>query len=194
MGIKDTAYASLFDKKDLPYLYRLAEEVRATHNQQLVDDFNNKCQKKWNDHNPILEVGNKRIEFMQVSKADDLIVTTGITNIIDQILGATVVRWLYISVGTGSTAPVIGQTALTAIWSTIDMSLLGWRENAGTTLKFAGVFGETKISATITESGVFMPSSGPMLNRNVYTFNPISHVLNASAFVISSVIEFVPVV
>ena len=193
MGIKDITYASLFDKKDLPYLYRLVEEVRATHNQDLVNDFNNTLKKKWNDHNAYLQVSNKDIEILQVSKADDLVVTAGINFLIDQILGSTVVRWRYIWVGTGTTAPALAQTALTTPLFIVDMSLYGWREYAGSTLRFAGLFLETAATHTATEVGVFDNSGAVMLNRNMFSSNPIAHVVNQTGYVISSVVEFVPV-
>jgi len=194
MGIKDSCYASVFDKKDLPYVYRLAEEVRATHNQDLVTEFNNNLGKKWNDHNPIIEIGNKDIEIQQISKADDLVVTTGINQCIDQILGTSVLRWQFIFSGSGTTAPSIGQTALVTGLFSVDMSLFGWREFAGTSLRFAAIFGESTTTHTVNEAGVFGPSPGfIMLNRNMFSNNPITHTVNTAGYLISCVIEFVPV-
>lgn len=193
--MKDYAYAALFDKKDLSSLYQLAERIRATHDNSLIDDFNLKCQKKIDDHNPVLEIGNQNIEFEQVSKADDLIVTTGITQCLDQILGISIVRWQYMARGTGTTAPVIGNTTLvTEVTPRVDMNTAGWREFASSTLRFAGIFGELLPTSTVNEAGVFTASSGGiMLNRNAFSANPIAHTINLTGFVISSIIEFVPV-
>ena len=191
MGIKDYSYASLFDKKDLPYLYRLAEKVRATHNQDLVNDFNNNLERKWNDHNPIL---GDNIEILQTSKADDLVVTTGINQCIDLILGTSIISWEYMYEGSGTTAPAIGQTALITPQFLVSMILFGWREYAGTSLRFAGIFGESPITHTVNEAGVFIAGLATMLNRNTYSYNPIIHTINTTAYVISSVVEFVPVV
>ncbi len=193
MGIKDTTYASLFDKKDLPYLYRLAEEVRATHNQYLVTEFNTTLEKKWNDHNPILEIGNKDIEILQVSKADDLVVTAGINWLIDQILGTTVIRWQYLVSGTGTTAPTISDIGVTGL-TTVDMSLSGWREYAGSSLRFAAIFGESSAQGIVTECDI--AHNGPpvtILNRNVFSNNSITHTVNVTGYVISSIVEFVPI-
>jgi hypothetical protein len=192
--VKDICYASLFDKQDLPYLYRLAEEVRATHNQDLVNDFNLKCQKKWDDHNPVLEVGNRNIEFLQVSKADDLVVTTGINRFIDQVLGASTVYWQYMGCGTGSTAPTAADIAMqTTIGFFIDTLIAGWREYAGTSLRFASIWGDSIATTTVNECGVFTPTGAVMLNRDVFSNNPLVHTINISAFVLSCIIEFVPV-
>ncbi len=193
MAIKDTAYASLFDKEDLPYLYRLAEKVRNTHNPNLVNDFNNACQRKWNDHNPILG-DNANVEFLQVSKADDLVVTVGINLCIDEILGTSVVRWQMCSAGTGTTAPTIADTIIASALTTVDMNTSGWREYAGASLRFGAIFGESTLSGTINECVILPPSvTTPILNRNVFSNFPITHTQNVTGFVISSVVEFVPV-
>ncbi len=187
--IKDTTFASLFDKRDLPYLYKYAEKVRTTHNQRLVDDFNIKCQQKWDDHNPMLG----DVEFLQVSKSDDLVVTTGINRLIDQILGVSTVYWQYMGCGTGSTAPTAADTAMqTTIGFFIDCLIAGWRENAGTTLRFASIWGDSISTTTVNECGVFTPVGSVMLNRNVFSNAPLVHTVNISAFVLSSIVEFVP--
>jgi len=198
MGIKDITYAALFDRKDLPFLYRYAEKVRATHSQQLVDDFNNACQRKVDDHNPIL---GDRTEFMQVSKADDLVVTVGITRLILQITGGSLVRWQWMAKGGGSTTPSAADAGLTAEVGgasdpRIDMSLFGWREWAGSSLRFLAISGESVPTITVNEAGIFDTgplAGGTMLNKNVFSSLPITHTVNVTGFVISSVIDFVPV-
>ena len=196
MGLKDTTFASLFDKKDLPSLYQLAERIRTSHNQDLVDDFNLKCQKKVDDHNPVLEIGNQKVEFEQVSKADDLIVTGGISQCLDQILGVSSVRWQYMGKGTSNSPTTTGNSQLIVeVTPRADMTLAGWREYAGSTLRFAGIFGDTHPTISVTECGVFTLSAGGiMLNRNMFNTNSIFHTINVSAFLISTVIEFVPVI
>jgi hypothetical protein len=194
MGIKDTTFVCSFDKKDLPSLYELAEMIRNTHSNDLIDDFNTKCQKKIDDHNPILEIGNQKIEFEQVAKADDLVVTVGINQCLDQILGVSVVRWQYVGIGTGSTSVSAAQTALTTeVLPRADMSLSGWREPFSSCLKFAGIFGESHSNAAIREAAVFTASGGgTMLNRNIFT-NLVLSTSFTSATMVSAIIEFVPV-
>lgn len=192
--IKDYCYASQFDPKYSSLLYKLAEEVRLTHNQNLVDDFNNKCQQKWDDHNPILDNG---IEFLAVSKADDLVVNAGIDHCINQILGTSVVRWQWMAIGTGVTAPAASQTALVTPTSpTVDMSLYGWREYAGATLRFMAFLGEKWVNTTVNEAGIYTTNAltPPLLNRNMFSNAPIVHVAGKDAVVISEIVEFVPVV
>lgn len=194
--MKDYAFASLVDKNDLPYLYKFAEKIRNTHDNNLVNEFNSSCQKKFNDHNPVLHISNRNIEFIQVSKADDLIVNTGIDQFIKLILGIDVTGFFkYMAVGTGTTAVAVSQTALTGFYASMDMTKYGWREWGGQTLRFGGIFGEVLSTQTVTESGVFTGAgTGIMLNRNMFSNLPILHVINQTGFIISSVIEFVPVI
>lgn len=191
MGIKDICYAALFDKKDLPFLYRYAAKVRTTHSQQLVDDFNNACQRKVDDHNPIL---GDNIEFIQVAKADDLTVTAGLTRLMLQITGGSTVRWQYLGKGLTGTAPAAGNTALAGeLTPRVDMSLFGWREYASTSLRYLGIFGEDEGTSTILEAGIFdAATAGTMLNRNVFNTLSIVHTFHVTGYVISSIIEFVP--
>lgn len=191
MGIKDICYAALFDKKDLPFLYRYAEKVRTTHSQQLVDDFNNACQRKVDDHNPNIS----GMEFLQVSKADDLTVTTGLTRLMLQITGGSLVRWRYLGKGLTATTPTAGNIALfNESLPRVDMNSFGWCEWASTSLRFLGIVGEDEGTYTVNEAGVFdTATSGTMLTRNAFSTLPIAHTQGVTGFVISSVIEFVPV-
>ena len=193
--VKDVCYGSLFDKKDIPLLHKYAQKVRETHDQELVNNFNMMCEAKFNDKHPVLMVGDKEIEPIQVSKADDLVVTAGLDQSINQILGTSVVRWQYMAKGTGTTTPAAGNTALvTEVLPRVDMSLYGWREYAGASLRFAGIFGESVTGIVVRECGIFTTSTvGTMLNRNVF-LPPITHQQLGDGFVISCIIEFVPVV
>lgn len=188
--IKDTCYAAYFDKKDLPYLYKLAEKVRNTHDQSLVDDFNLKCEQKYNDHNPIL---GDNIQFLDLAKADDLVVTAGINLCIDQILGTSVVRWRWMMATNGSTTPTAADTSFTGIGTGVDMSLSGWREYASSSLRFAAIYGETLGSSATSEAAIMTGNgTGTLLCRNIFTNYSLSHTVNTSGYVISTIIEFVP--
>jgi hypothetical protein len=191
--MKDQAFAALFDKKDLPLLYKFA--IKPNHN-----DFFSLCQKKWNDHNPILQVDSHNLEFVQVAKADDLVVDQGIVQSINLIIRASNTRWTYMGMGTGTTAPVAGNTTLSAeVVPRRDMSSPnvgghGWRESAGATLRFAAIYGESIATITVNEMGIFAtPNVGSaMLNRNAFSNNPVTHTGNVTAFVLASIVEFVP--
>jgi hypothetical protein len=124
-----------------------------------------------------------------------MIVTGGINLCLDQILGVSSVRWQYSGKGTSNGPVTGGQSQLIVeVSPRADMTLAGWREYAGSTLRFAGIFGDTHPSISVSECGVFTTSSGGvMLNRNMFYTNLIFHTVNVSAFLISTIIEFVPV-
>ena len=195
MVVTDTAYASLFDKKDIPYLYKLAEKIRTTHDQSLVDNFNNSCKKKYDDHNPILEIENKNIEFLDVMKSleGDLVVDVGMQRMIDQILGVSVVRFTHMWTATGNAVPAITDTLLSGGALGAPFATMGWAEYASSSLRFAGIYGETTNTITPRESGVSTATITPLLNRNMFQNFNFTHTINVTGFVISNVIEFVPV-
>ncbi len=192
--MKDTTYSVLFNKSDIPYLQRYASKIRLTHDKRLMDDFNLASQRIWDDHRNNISIDGD-ITPIQVSKADDLIVNVGIARFIDATLvPASLLAW--VGVGTGTTAVSAGQTTLvTQVGSRVDATASGWLERAGVTLRIASIFGETFTSATINECGIFTASSGgTMFNRNMFSNAPITHTINITGFVISSIIEFVPIV
>lgn len=191
--VKDIAYASLFRKEDIPYLQTMAAEVRATHNNNIVDEFNLKCQQKWDDHNPILELGNRKVEFLQVSKSDDLVVDTGISKLIQQIFGTSTLRYKYMCYGSGTTAVTAADTTLATGVTTTDMTVSGWIENVSTSLRFAGIAGTTSSTFTIKEAGVMTGIlTGTLLNRNMFSNYPLVHTIDVTGWVVSSIVEFVP--
>jgi hypothetical protein len=195
--MKDWAYQAAFEKEDLPYLYKFARKVRRTHDIRLVEDYLTKCQQKIDDHNPILQVGNKCLEFAEVVKSDDLVVNGGLQQYINIVLGISAVRWRYIGYGFGTTATLVTDTTLASEFVTprIDTTLFGWALSQGLKLFFGGVIGESVNTASISELGVFNNSSGvTMLNRNMFSGNTLTRTLGNAVFILSSVIELVPTV
>jgi hypothetical protein len=202
--MKDKCYAALFDKKDMPLVSKFARKVRASmaydikhsleHEATLTDEFFSNCEKKWNDHNPTFEVDSKQIQFLQVSKADDLAVNSGIQQYLDLILGVSGSRYFYVGKGTSTVAPTAAQTALQAeVLPRVDTTYFGWREVAGVTLRFAGQFGESLPSITVNESGVFnATTAGIMFMRNMFSNDAINHTVNYTGFILASIIELVP--
>ena len=188
--IKDTALVGLFYKEDLPAIYRMAERVRTTHNIALIDEFDSMLEQKWNDKKSY-----SFVEPITVSKTDDLMTNVGVSVMIDQIIGTTSVRWRYMGVGSSSTTPTVADPSLNVeILPRVDMSLFGWREPAATSLRMAAIFGESRNTETINEFGIFnAATAGNIFNHNVIAANPIAHTFNVTGYVISSVVEFLPV-
>lgn len=195
---RDWAYMASFKRKDLPSLYEMARQIQQTHNTDIIEDFNQKCEQQINGKNPELRIGDKTIGFEQVVKSEDLVVLGGLDQCIRIIQGTSAVRWQYMVVGTGGNiAATTAQTALTTEGTPprIDMSLQGWRESVGMKLFFGGVLGETgSFLSGVDEIGVFNSSAGTtMLNRIAFNPNPLSRTFGANVFILSSVVEFCPV-
>jgi hypothetical protein len=196
MRPKDWAYGAEFDAKDSPYLHKMAKMIRETEDTRLIEEYYNKCERKYNDHTPVLNVGNKDIEFIQAVKSDDLAVNAGIDQYIRIALNTSSVRWRYIGYSYNFNAPPgVGDTLLFAAesWPRIDTSVNGWARVAGTKMMFGGVIGESVGVQSIWEMGVFNNSSGTtMLNHNVFVGMPLSRTIGRSVFILSSVYQTVP--
>jgi len=203
-ALQDTSFAVLFDKRDVPTIQKMIEKVNLNifETNEISDNFNQICEKNWNDHrNRLLEVGNKKVELLQVSKSDDrdLVVNAGANQLVDLMRGGSSTRFSYVGKGTSSTSSSVSQTALVSeSGSRVNIipagtGFFGWAQWRGMSLKYAGLFGETTATINVTEAGVFTASSGgTMLARDVYIQAPLNHQLNYSAYLISFIVDMVP--
>jgi hypothetical protein len=195
---RDWAYGAEFYQEDLPYLYQMASIIRQQpeDNNKLLESYYEKCQKKVDDHKPVITISNKNIEFIQVVKSDDIAVTTGLQQYINLVLGISSTRWRYIGYGNGGTTanPSVGDSQLNAEYSgRIDTSALGWARVAGLKMMFGGIVGETISASPTNEMGVFNASSGGiMLNHNHFNQIALSRSIGKSAFILSSVYQLSP--
>ena len=114
-----------------------------------------------------------------------------------QIARTNTNRWRHMAKGVSTSTASQTNTSLSSeSGARVDMSnpVTGWREPIGTAMRFAAIFGESTSSGNYSESAVCLNSSGgPLLNRNVYGIIPIIHTNNVTLFVISSVVEFLPI-
>ena len=199
---RDWAYIAALDSKELPSLQQMIKQINETHNTDLIEDFNDRCERHIQ--------GEKDPQFIDVSKADDLVTNDGMNHCLSMILGTTAEKWRYMSTGTGTTAPLITNTAMqNPHVGRIDMSINGWREAVGMKLFFGAIMGES-YATTVTscyEIGIFAGTSGGfILNRNVFggvsggglerqlQVGPTIFTFTNCVFILSSVVEFCPVV
>lgn len=191
---RDWAYRVAFDRKDLPSLEHMAQHIRETHDTDMIESFNAKCEQKLSGKNVGLDNG---IEIQAVTKSDDLTVNGGLQQCINIIIGTSSTRFRYIAIGGGgATAATINDTGLAfeSGAGRIDTLSLGWNEAVGMKLFFGGIFGEWFSDTNYSEYGVFnnaAVSSVTMLNRNC--FNGLTRTYKAAVYILSSVIEFCPV-
>jgi hypothetical protein len=185
-GPKDEAYASLFTKEDIGSIQKL----------QNHDELMAATIAKWNDHNPVLKIGNHNVEFIQVSKAEDLPTFPGLIYCNKLAIGTVSNRWRYYGVGNDTREARPYQQRLfleTEPRADMTQAPQGSATRSGNALRFIGIFPTTFSTITVRESGVFNVVSGytgQMLNRNVFASTPINHVVNVTAFTVACLLTF----
>jgi hypothetical protein len=182
-GPQDTTYASLFDAKDEPFIPYITKEP----------DFWESCEKYWNDHRfNKLKYG---IEFLGVSKADDIITFPGLSWCMQLILGTqTTPRFTFMCAGSGLDLPSpFQQLLITEAASRINMTTTGTIARIAEAMQFLANFPASFQTITVRESGVntlSVPNTGLLLNRNMFSSSPIVHVAAGTAFVLETRIGF----
>ena len=169
-GPQDTCYAVLYDAKDADYISSLDPDTL----------FSLIYQKS-----PI---------FKAISKADDVVTFPGLSYCMQLILGLQTTRFTFMCAGSSSiVADPFRQTLVSEASSRINMSLTGSMTRSGQALRFVGNFPASFQPITVRESGVntnSVPNSGILLNRNVFSSSPITHISGGTAFTLASLITF----
>jgi hypothetical protein len=185
---RDWGYAVAFEEKELPSLEQMIKQVNQTHNTDLIEGFNQRCEERIKEGDPA------------VTKSEDLVTNLGLQACISLILGTSITTWQYLGIGSGSTAATVSDTTLQTVISggRIDMSVAGrgWREAVGMKVFLGAIGNEAAIGFSAYEVGVFNASSGgTMLNRSVFVpgWTDVVHFANTYATIWSVVIEFCPV-
>lgn len=176
-GPKDIAYAVSYDSKDPQFMQKLNPDFLFL-----------QLEAKWNDH-PSLP------EFVQVSKAEDVVTYPGLSYCMQQILGNITTRWRYTGVGTGTTSARPYQQGLEAeVFPRADMTVpaQGSFTRINQSMRAIGIFPASFPSIVVKESTITQAVSGTSvyLNRNVFTSNPITHTVNVLPFTVASDITF----
>lgn len=200
---RDWAYAATFDKKDLPSLEEMARHIRETHDTDMIEDFNLKCEQKLTGQRTVLDNG---LEIQSVTKTGDLVVNTGLQQCINIIIGTSSARWSHFGMSIGNTpAPAVTNTTL-LVETLANRVSLAWAEPAGMRLLFGGISSQTEnISVnSLGEAGVYNGSTAGaiLLNRSLFAQNAAnqqsafisSPAIYTAPIVVSAVIEFCPVV
>lgn len=198
---RDWAYKVVFDRKDLPSLEQMAQHIRETHDTNMIEDFNLKCEQKLAGREAILDNG---LEIKTVTKSGDLVVNAGLQQCINIILGTSSTRWSHFGMSVGATpAPAVTNTALNAETVAHRVSL-AWNEAVGMRIFFGGISSQTQGSSpsAVGEIGVYNGSAAgaALLNRSLFLANdPDQDLIGvtdvyAAPVIVSAVIEFCPVV
>jgi hypothetical protein len=194
---RDWTYQVAFDKKDLPSLQEMARHIRETHDTDMIEDFNLKCEQKLTGANEPAVLDNG-LEIKAVTKSNDLVVNGGLDHCIKIILGQVSTRWSHIGVGSGVVpAALITDTTVASesLSARINTAAVGWREAVGMKLFFGGVLGEDYPLTSISNIGVYngAASGDVLLNHTVFNNNLLTRIQDHAVFIFSSVVEFCPV-
>ena len=206
---RDWAYKAVFKEKDLPSLEEMARHIRETHDTDMIEDFNAKCEQKLTGKTAVLDNG---IEIEAVTKSEDLVTNAGLDKCIQFIIGTSTARWSHFGMSAGNTpAPAVTDTAL-QVETIVNRAVLAWNEPVGMRLYFGGISGQTDISeaggtapTAVGEIGVYNGSAAgaTLLNRTLWATDtsyiltqqtPSISNIRSAPIVVSCVIEFCPVV
>mgnify|MGYP003575473341 CR=1 FL=1 len=200
--VKDWAYRVALDRKYLPVLEQMAQHIRETHDTDMIEEFNARCERHIK--------GQADAQFLDVTKTDDLVVTVGLQQCINLILGTSSARWSHMSfaMNAGTSPPAVTDTILDSSQGGpffIPMSTYGWMEARGMKLFFGAIADQEANGIVGTDRlddmGVYNggTTANTLLNRENFTKNrptrnnsPDLFVYN-TVFIFSSVIEFCPV-
>jgi hypothetical protein len=199
---RDWTYAATFDKKDLPSLEEMARHIRETHDTDMIEDFNRKCEQRLAGEKATLNNG---IEIETVTKTGDLVVNGGLQQCINIILGTSSARWSHFGMSQGNTPnPAITDTAL-QIEILAARVTLAWAESVGMRLLFGGISSQTESFSplSIGEIGVYNGSAAGaiLLNRSLFLANAANQQsallstpqIYTAPVIVSTVIQFCPV-
>jgi hypothetical protein len=201
-GPKDTCWAANWGEKDEPLLkkYFIKSATLGRENNPMVIEFFDQLESKWNDHRGILEIDSQRFEITEISKTKDIPTIQGLQHCCRMIITAGLAPWRYHGVGSSTIEPRAYQQRLYGeIEPRADMTLpgLGSFTRVNQSMRAIGIFGASFPTLTVVESAVFNNSTGYtagiMLNRQVFSTTPITHVTGVAPFTVATDINFIPV-
>ena len=106
-------------------------------------------------------------QLVEKRRIPNLVVTAGKTLMISRLLGTTDGVMTHMGVGTGTTSPVVGNTAL-EIPLSARIALTSSTQDANS-VTYVGTFGAGVSTGAITEAGIFNAlTSGTMLCRTTF--------------------------
>jgi hypothetical protein len=166
----------------------------------MIITFFDQLENKWNDHTGILEVSSQRFEMVEIAKTNDIPTIQGLQHCCRQIMVAGQPTWRYHGVGSSSLEARAYQQRLYGEAGTrVDMTVAGQGSitSNNQSIRTVGTFPASFPTLTIRESAIFTNltgyTAGIMLNRQVFTSNPIGHTINVSPFTVGTDINFASV-
>ena len=180
--------------KKVKFLKAISVLDTSAERNQIINSFNSKLIKRYNDHRNILideKFPSKFFEPQQVAKTDNLVVINGLTKLAQIITNQSTTFFTFIEVGE-SANPVgpLNDKLVLPVYRT-NVSDLGWFEPHGNSVRTGTLFPQDVRSCTIREIGCFDLATDPsvMLWRVVITDSNkyLTHTQGSTYFSISHV-------
>jgi hypothetical protein len=194
---RDKHYLVLWDKRDLPTVYKFCKLVRESHKakrEELLDIWGNTLERKLNDHK--IPATNLIPESLEMSHTEDILTFRGITRFCELICLRSTATGHTVAIGTGISTAQAFDSKLDNELAHVKTSENGFFDPSGIRIWYAGTFGESLESNHFTESmlrdreGI---TGATVFSRNVFEANPIDHNKDNSGFTAAGVYEFVPI-
>ena len=184
-GPKEETYAVLYAKEYYDDVLKLIKKHPVYAWQKFIE--------KYNDHDAIVEVDGKKIEFMTVSKAADVPTFPGVAYCMRLILGLDTTRYNFMCVGSdGRFADPFKQTLYSEAASRLNITTFGSITRITGPpgqMQYLCTFASTFQTITVRESAINTVSTintGIQLNRNSFPNTPIVHTNGGTSFIIGS--------
>lgn len=194
----DKHYLILWDKRDLPAIFRLSKLIRESDRskrEELLDIFGNSIDRKLNDHHiPITELVP---ESLDMAFTEDILTFKGITRFCQLICLKSNQTGHTVAVGTGTTQAQAFDSQLVSEVTSVEISTNGFFDPSGIRIWYGGTFGESVPTNTFKESCIRDRASvinAVVFARNTFTTNYIDHNQGTSGFTAAGVFEFIPIV
>ena len=114
----------------------------------------------------LIEVRNEQGQLVEKRHVPNMVVTVGKNWIVDRMLSNGSAVMSHMAVGSGNTAPALGQTALTNQLARIPFNSIN---QVGNTVTFVAVYNAGVGTGSLTEAGIFnAATNGTMLARTTF--------------------------
>lgn len=114
----------------------------------------------------LIEVRNEQGHLVEKRHVPNMVVTVGKNWIVDRMLSNGSAVMSHMAVGSGNTAPALGQTALTNQLARIPFNSIN---QVGNTVTFVAVYNAGVGTGSLTEAGIFnAATNGTMLARTTF--------------------------
>jgi hypothetical protein len=194
--LSDKHYLVLWDKRDLPIVFRFCKLIRESHQakkEELLDIWGNTLERKLNDHH--IPATNLIPESLDMATAEDILTFKGVARICQLICLKSNLTGHTVAVGVSSSSAQAYNYKLGQEMANVQIETNGFFDPSGIRVWYGGTFGEGTPTNQYKESCVRDRASinnAVTFCRNTFVGNVIDHNQGTSGFTAAGVWEFSP--